>query len=267
MALISCEQVEYSYPLRSFLTLKNINFTIKERKKYAIIGHNGCGKTTLLRLLNGLYRPQKGVIKWQDKALNYEQNSLVKLRQEVGLVFQDPEQQVVGGTVEEDLAYGLANLGLSAQEISLRLQQALEDFQLTELATNPLHHLSLGQKKRLSLADIMILQPKLLLLDEPTAYLDPQQTRNLWRMLEKIAAEGTTIVMATHNLDFVYAWADWIVVMDGGKVVLENTPEEVFKQRQVMAALGLGIPLTLGVWERVGLGNSLQSFLREQYGG
>jgi cobalt/nickel transport system ATP-binding protein len=267
MALISCEQVEYSYSLSSLPTLKSINFTIKEQQKYAIIGRNGCGKTTLLRLLNGLYRPQKGVIKWQDKTLNYEQKSLIKLRQEVGLVFQDPEQQLVGGTVEEDLAYSLANLGLTEQEISWRLQQALEDFQLTELATHPLHHLSLGQKKRLSLADIMILQPRLLLLDEPTAYLDPQQTRNLWRMLEKIAAEGTTIIMATHNLDFVYAWADWLLVMEGGKVVLENTPEEVFKQREVMEALGLGIPLSLGVWERVGLGESLQSFLREQYRG
>jgi cobalt/nickel transport system ATP-binding protein len=247
--LIDFEQIEYTYPCSQKPALKSLNLHIPQFKRCAIIGRNGCGKTTLFRLANGLYRPQKGIIRWQGQPLQYNSTALNQLRQQVGLVFQDPEQQLVGITVEEDLSYGLCNLGLKKTEIKDQIQQTLIEFELNDLAQTPVNHLSLGQKKRLSLADVMILKPKLLLLDEPTAYLDPYQTRHLINTLEKIQAQGTTIVIATHDLDLTYAWADWLFVMDNGQLKLEGTPEMVFNQKDQLIELGLGIPLTLHLWE------------------
>ncbi|MGB3404923.1 MAG: ABC transporter ATP-binding protein [Microcoleaceae cyanobacterium] len=241
--LLTFNQIEYIYPCSQRPAVQNLTVSIPQYRRCAIIGRNGCGKTTLFRLANGLYRPQRGVISWQGKPLRYHRQALNQLRHQIGLVFQNPEQQLVATTVAEDISYGLCNLGLPESEIIQRVQKALSDFDLIHLADAPINYLSLGQKKRVSIADVMVLQPKLLLLDEPTAYLDPQQIRNFRTTLETIQNAGTTVVLATHNLDFVEAWADWVIVMDGGKVVLTGTPETVFNQEEKMLELGLGIPL------------------------
>ncbi|MCC5611467.1 energy-coupling factor ABC transporter ATP-binding protein [Nostoc sp. CHAB 5834] len=241
--LLEFEQLHYTYPGAQELALNGLNLKIPFNKRCALIGQNGCGKTTLFLLANGLYKPHKGNVYWQGKPLQYDRKSLIKLRQQVGLVFQDPEQQLVASTVEEDISYGLCNLGLPTGEIKQRVEQALIEFGLTELAQRPVHHLSLGQKKRVSIADVMVLKPELLLLDEPTAYLDKLHTRNLMTTLKKIHADGTTILMATHDLDLVYRWADWIFVMDGGQLVMEGKPQDVFNQREILEDLQLGVPL------------------------
>jgi cobalt/nickel transport system ATP-binding protein len=240
--LMEFDRVEYTYPCSQQASINNLTLRIPQGRCCALIGRNGCGKTTLFRLANGLYRPQKGTIRWQGKPLKYDRTSLNQLRQEVGLVFQDPEQQLVGATVEEDLSYGLCNLGLPDAEVGDRVIQGLLDFDLMDLADTPVNYLSLGQKKRVSIADVMILRPQLLLLDEPTAYLDPPQTRNLLATLQKIRATGATVVIATHDLDFVYAWADWLFVIDRGQLVLEGTPETVFSQREILASLEFSLP-------------------------
>jgi cobalt/nickel transport system ATP-binding protein len=208
--LLEFEQIHYTYPGARQSALNNLTLRIPANKRCALIGQNGCGKTTLFLLANGLYKPQKGNVKFQGKPLQYDRSSLTKLRQKVGLIFQDPEQQLVASTVEEDISYGLCNLGLPEKEIQQRVEEALVEFGLNELAERPVHHLSLGQKKRVSIADVMVLKPELLLLDEPTAYLDRLHTRNLMTTLKKIHSYGTTILMATHDLDLVYRWADWI---------------------------------------------------------
>ncbi|WP_341527475.1 ABC transporter ATP-binding protein [Nostoc sp. UHCC 0302] len=241
--LLEFEQVHYTYPGAKQSALNGLTLKIPANKRCALIGQNGCGKTTLFLLANGLYKPNKGNVHWQGKLLQYDRQSLMKLRQQVGLIFQDPEQQLVASTVEEDISYGLCNLGLPIGEIQQRVEQALIEFGLTELAQRPVHHLSLGQKKRVSIADVMVLKPELLLLDEPTAYLDRLHTRNLMATLKKIHASGTTILMATHDLDLVYRWADWIFVMDRGRLVMEGKPQDVFTQRGVLEDLQLGVPL------------------------
>ncbi len=237
------EQVSYTYPCNPKPTLRGLSLSIPAGRRCAVIGQNGCGKTTLFRMANGLYRPAAGMVLWKNEPLRYDRPSLYQLRQQVGLVFQDPEQQLVAATVEEDLSYGLCNLGLPDNDIAQRVQQALEAFELRDLADFPVNYLSLGQKKRLAIADIMILQPQLLLLDEPTAYLDPGQTRNLRRMFDQIQATGTTLVIATHDLNFVYDWADWVVVMHQGQVVMDNTPDIIFSQQKFLETIGLGIPI------------------------
>ena len=250
--LMEFDQIEYTYPCAQAPALYKLTLQIPQNTACALIGRNGCGKTTLFRLANGLYRSDQGTIRWQGQPLCYDRQSLKQLRQRVGLVFQNPEQQLVGGTVEEDLSYGLCNLGLPDAEVMRRVQQALVDFDLVDLADTPVNYLSLGQKKRLSIADVMVLEPELLLLDEPTAYLDPSQTRNLLKTLETVRQTGVTILIATHDLDFVDAWADWVFVMEQGQVVLEDTPDNVFKQRHRLEEMGLGVPLSAYLSELLG---------------
>ncbi|MGV0102154.1 ABC transporter ATP-binding protein [Nostoc sp. DSM 114160] len=241
--LLQFEQVYYTYPGAQQSALNGVTLNIPLGKRCALIGQNGCGKTTLFLLANGLYKPDSGIVRWRGEPLSYNRNYLAKLRQNVGLVFQDPEQQLVASTVEEDISYGLCNLGLPVSEIQQRVEQTLVEFGLTILAQRPVHHLSLGQKKRVSIADVMVLQPELLVLDEPTAYLDVKHTRNLIATLKKIHQDGTTLIMATHDLDLVYRWADWIFVMDKGRLILEGKPQDIFSQRTLLEELELGIPL------------------------
>jgi cobalt/nickel transport system ATP-binding protein len=241
--LLEFKDVYYTYPGTNRPAIASLTLRLPIGKRIALIGQNGCGKTTLFLLANGLYKPQQGSICWKGDRINYNRQSLIQLRQQVGLVFQHPEQQLIASTVEEDISYGLCNLELDEKTIAQRIEQVLEEFGLTSLATKPIHQLSLGQKKRVSLADVMVLQPELLLLDEPTAYLDPLHTRQLAQLLQTIHANGTTIVMATHDLDWVYRWADWVLVLDRGQLVLEGTPQDVFSKQEVMEKLQLGVPL------------------------
>jgi cobalt/nickel transport system ATP-binding protein len=244
--LLAFEQIDYTYTGSNHPAIANLSLSIPQGKRCALIGQNGCGKTTLFLLANGLYQPQRGRIIWQQQPLKYDRGALIKLRQQIGLVFQNPEQQIVATTVEEDISYGLYNLGLETNEIARRVRQTLDDFNLNEVAQTPIHHLSLGQKKRVSIADVMVLEPELLLLDEPTAYLDPRHTRILLNTLEQIYERGTTIVMATHDLDLVYRWADWVFLMDRGKLIVEGKPAEVFSQSNILDALDFHRPIA---WE------------------
>jgi cobalt/nickel transport system ATP-binding protein len=249
--LLEFEQVDYTYSGSPQPAVQSLTLRIPAGKRCALIGHNGCGKTTLFLLANGLYKPQRGTVRWQGIPLRYDRASLMDLRQKVGLVFQDPEQQLVASTVEEDISYGLCNLGLPDAEVIQKVGDAIANFNLSELAAKPVHHLSLGQKKRVSLADVMVLQPKLLLLDEPTAYLDRHHTRDLMAKLRQIQATGTTIVMATHDLDLAYCWADWIFILNRGHLVLEGKPQDVFTQRETLEQLHLGVPLVFDVLDKV----------------
>ena len=238
------ESISYQYGAHQTAVLKNLSLEILPGR-WGLLGRNGCGKTTLLRVLMGLYRPQKGGIFWRGQPLSYQRATLNQWRRHIGLVFQDPEQQLVAGTVQEDLSYGLCNLGLTAAEIAPRLRQALEDFDLLALADAPVHTLSLGEKKRLAIADVMILEPQILLLDEPTAYLDPQQVNNLLTLLQNLYLKGTTLIIASHDLDFIYEWADGLWVMANGQIQLSGSVPALFHHPQSQAqlqALGLGLP-------------------------
>ena len=248
---LGLENLSFTYPEATQPTIKNLSMTIPAGKKSAIIGHNGSGKSSLLLLLDGLYQPQQGRISTQETALQYDRQSLIKWREKIGLAFQDPEQQLVAGTVAEDISYGLCNLGLPESEIEQRLEDAIADWDLVDLAYTPLHHLSLGQKRRVALAGVMALKPDLLLLDEPTAYLDSLKTRNLIAKLEEISAAGTTIIMATHDLNLAYQWADWFFILHQGELVMEGEGKDVFAQKQVLRELELELPLLWEVWENL----------------
>lgn len=248
LPLLQFQSVSYTYPNATQPAIQTLDLTLFAGYKTVILGHNGCGKSTLLLLADGLYRCSAGMISWKGEPLRYQSQSLNQWRQRIGLGFQDPEQQLVAATVAEDISYGLCNLQLPPSEVTQRLQQALTDFALESLADRPLHHLSLGQKRRVALAGVMAMRPELLLLDEPTAYLDRRQTHRLLQELDRIHTAGTTIVMATHDLDLAYAWADWVVVLQAGRLVLADQADRVFRQVELLEQLQLGLPTLLECW-------------------
>jgi cobalt/nickel transport system ATP-binding protein len=248
--LLEFEQVGFSYPCSLGPSITSLSLRLPQGSRCGLIGENGCGKTTLFLLAHGLLRPQHGRIRWRGQPIGYGRRELAALRQRVGLVFQNPEHQLVATTVAEDLSYGLVNLGLEEGEIRRRIQAVIDSFDLGDLLDRPVHMLSLGQKKQLSLADVMVLEPELLLLDEPTAFLSPGHCRDLRARLNQIHAAGTTIMVATHDLEFLHGWADWLLVLDRGQLVLEGPPAAVFSQRQRLEALNLGIPPSLELLAR-----------------
>ncbi len=243
--LLRFEAVGFRYPCALEACINGLSLDVPEGWRCGLIGDNGCGKTTLFLLANGLLRPQQGQLRWREAPIRYARGSLRRLRQQVGLVFQNPEHQLVATTVEEDLSFGLVNLGLEEAEIRRRMQQAAETFGLEALLERPTHMLSMGQKKSLSLADVMVLEPELLLLDEPTAYLSPGHGRALLQQLQRIHASGTTILVASHDMEFLNSWADWLFVIEGGRLVLEGTPADIFARRDQLEALNLGVPPSL----------------------
>jgi cobalt/nickel transport system ATP-binding protein len=249
--LLEFKDIHYSYPMATTPTLKGLSFRLPKHKKTAIIGQNGCGKSTMFLIADGLCQPDRGTVSLDHVPLRFDRASLNRWRQRVGLVFQDPEQQLVAPTVAADISYGLCNQGLPDLEVAAKVTKTLADFHLENLAMSPLQHLSLGQKKRVSIAGVMALQPDLLLLDEPTAYLDPIQTRNLLTELDAIAKIGTTLLIATHDLDFVYQWADWVLVMEQGELIAEGETIQVFEQLQSMPDFDLEMPMLWQMWSQL----------------
>lgn len=247
--LLEFANIHFTYPGANQKALQGVTLRIPAGKKTVLLGHNGCGKSTLFLHANGLLRPDSGEVKWKGEPLSYKREWLSSLRQKVGIVFQDPEQQIVASTVAEDISYGLCNAELPEQEIVRRMDETISRFHLQELAQRPVHQLSVGEKKRVAFAGIMAMRPELLLLDEPTAGLDRLHMKQLFTQLEEIHRSGTAIVMATHDLDVAYQWADWIFVMQQGNLVLEGRPEEVFAERAVLESLQLGVPTLFDVWE------------------
>lgn len=259
--LLKFDEVYYRYPGGETPAINGLSLSVPAGKKSALVGQNGCGKSTLLLLADGLHKLEKGTIAWRGEALTYDRHRLKRWRERIGLAFQDPEQQLVAGTVAEDISYGLCNLKLAPAEIHQRQERAIADFGLQNLGDRPLHHLSLGQKRRVALAGVMALQPKLLLLDEPTAYLDKMQTRHLMTQLDRIHAAGTTIVMATHDLNLAYEWADWMFVLHRGQLVMEGEATDIFDRRDILEQLQLGFPILWEVWQ------ALPPQMRLRYGG
>lgn len=247
--ILTAEDVCFTYPGTSQEALRKLKLRIPAGKKTALCGHNGSGKSTFFLQAVGLHRPSAGRMLRNHSPYDYSAAGRKALRQQIGIVFQDPEHQLILNTPLEDISYGLRNAGFSEREIALRSGEILSAMGLEALADTPIHHLSMGQKKRVALAGVLVLEPKLLLLDEPTAYLDRASERMLLGELNRAHERGITVVMATHDMDLAYEWADWVIVMDHGRFVTEGIPQDVFQDREALLALGLEQPLLMDLWK------------------
>ncbi|MDP4096160.1 energy-coupling factor ABC transporter ATP-binding protein [Paenibacillus sp. P96] len=252
--VLEWQDVSYTYPDAKAAALAGMSLRIPKGMKTAVLGHNGSGKSTLFLHAVGILKPQGGRVFCGGKALDYGRKGLQELRRAVGLVLQDPEQQLILNTPREDVAFGLRNAGMDEGTIRHRTESALARLGLLELADRPIHHLSLGQKKRTALAGVFAMEPEVILLDEPASYLDPVSERLLLQSIGEIHRAGVTVVMATHDMDTAYSWADWIVVLDRGACRMQGPPDTIFAHKELIEELGLEMPLLADLWDSLPVG-------------
>ena len=245
--ILELKNVSFDYLLKGETALRaldNISLTIKKGEYIALIGSNGSGKSTLARLLNAILVPTSGEV-WVDGLLTSREEHRWEIRRRVGMVFQNPDNQIVATTVEEDVAFGLENLGIDSSQISRRVTEALERVGLSSFRHHAPHLLSGGQKQRLAIAGIIAMRPRCLVLDEPTAMLDPRGRREVLDTIQRMnRQEGVTVVHITHFMEETLE-ADRIVTMDRGKIVQNGKPEEIFNGETDLYQLGLEIPVLL----------------------
>ncbi|MCI8859009.1 MAG: ABC transporter ATP-binding protein [Lachnospiraceae bacterium] len=244
--IINVQHLSYQYPSGD-LALSDINLSIGMGERIAVMGSNGAGKSTFFLNLNGVLKAQTGGIYYRGKKVGSKE--LKELRRHVGFVFQDADSQIIASTVEAEVAFGPMNLKLPREEIKKRVTQALEYMDLQSYRQRPPHYLSGGEKKRVSIADIIAMQSEVILFDEPAAALDPLSVDLLEQVLAGLSREGKTLLISTHDVDFAYRWAERIVVFDGGKIFADGSPLEVFLQEKVLKQAHLKKPQMLKVYE------------------
>ena len=240
---LSTENLSFTYP-DGTQALKNINIEIEKGEKVAIIGPNGAGKSTLFSHFNGLTEPTSGCVKIEDKPISFEKDELLKVRQKVGIVFQDPNDQLFAPTVKEDIAFGPMNLGLSYDEVEKRVEDALKMVGMENYEDKTPHHLSGGQQKRIAIAGIIAMKPELMILDEPTAGLDPDGVEKVLNIMNQLNKEGMTLIISSHDIDMISKYADKIFVLYNGEIIESGNKNKIFSDMELLKKAHLRTPIT-----------------------
>jgi energy-coupling factor transport system ATP-binding protein len=242
-SIVQIENVSFKYDLQEEYALNDVSFNINKGEWLAIVGHNGSGKSTLAKLLNGLQFAEKGSITIGGTKLSEE--TVWDTRKMVGMVFQNPDNQFVGTTVQDDVAFGLENHGVPREEMIIRVQEALEQVKMSQFLLQEPHHLSGGQKQRVAIASVLALKPAIIVLDEATSMLDPKGREQVLETIRELKSDNElTVVSITHDLEEA-AKADRMIVMNRGQVYKEGTPKEIFQLEEELISLGLDIPFSV----------------------
>ena len=251
MAVIEAKDVTYAYTSEDNVSpaLWNVTLSIEPGEFVAIVGHNGSGKSTLAKLLNGLYTPASGhvVVKGMD---TQDERHVWDIRRTVGMVFQNPDNQLVATVVEEDVAFGPENLGVPPAEIRQGVDEALEQVNMSAFKDHAPHMLSGGQKQRVAIAGVLAMHPEIIVFDEPTAMLDPEGREEVLAAIRDLNGKGKTIVLITHYMEEALL-ADRVVVMTGGQITATGTPREIFADETVLKEAGLTAPPHIELYHRL----------------
>lgn len=240
-AIIEVKDVEFRYEGAEEEAVAGVSLRVERGEFVAVLGRNGSGKSTLAKLLNALNIPQKGEI-WIDGVAAHEEANSLEVRKKCGMVFQNPDNQIVATVVEEDCAFGLENLGVPPEEIRRRVDEALRVVGMRDYAEAAPHMLSGGQKQRVAIAGVLAMRPKIIVFDESTAMLDPSGRREVFAVAEELnRRDGITIVWITHFMDEALR-AGRVLVMDAGKIALEGVPRDVFQKTEEIRKMGLDVP-------------------------
>lgn len=240
-AIMELKDVSFRYPDGSF-GLSGCSISIQRGKRVALLGANGAGKTTMFLHLNGILKPHSGTALFNGSPLDYSRLGLHRLRSQVGLVFQNPDSQLFSASVREDVSFGPLNLGLDNITVKNCVEEALHSVGMSTYADKPVHNLSYGQKKRVCIAGVLAMRPEVLVLDEPMAGLDVAMQVELNHILDRLHSEGMTIIIATHDIDFAYQWADSISVLVKGRCAATWDSEYISDSLEQLAEYGLGVP-------------------------
>ena len=253
--------LDFKYDGEDEFVLKDINISFKQGEMTAVLGHNGCGKSTFAKHLNAILLPSGGKV-YVDGIDTKDENRIYDIRQRVGMVFQNPDNQIVATIVEEDVAFALENLGVEPNEIRRRVDEALKAVGMYEYRMHAPHQLSGGQKQRVAIAGIIAMRPRCIVLDEPTAMLDPKGRAEVMKTVKELNSKyGITIILITHYMEEA-AQCERIIVMDKGKVLMDDSPKQVFSRVEELKAVGLDVPqVTELVYELNKYGSKLDTHI------
>ena len=248
--VLQTERVTFAYQ-DGTVALRDLSVAIRRGARLAILGANGSGKSTLFLTLNGILKPAQGRVLLGGAPVRYDRAGLNDLRRRVGLVFQDPDTQLFAASVRQDISFGPINLGLSDAEVRARVECAVADTQIEDLADRPTHLLSYGQKKRVAIAGVLAMDPEVIIADEPTAGLDPEATARLLELLNRLHAMGRTICISTHDLELALAWADHTMELRRGELAASGPPQDVLRMPEVVRGARLVQPIVLDTFARL----------------
>lgn len=227
------------------MALKNINTTIRRGEKIALMGSNGSGKTTFSLCLNGILKFQSGTLLIDGQPINYSRKGLLNLRKKIGIVFQDPDTQIFYANVRQEIAFGPLNLGMNQKSVEALVNDTIHQMDMEDFCEKPTHFLSGGQKKQVSIADILVMSPELIVFDEPSASLDPKHTKLVNDIIENLSQRGITVIVITHDADYALAWADRVLVFHHGELLCEQVPQQLFLDKELLTAVHLNQPAVI----------------------
>lgn len=245
-AILKVQDLHYVYG-NGTSALDGVSVDIYEGDKIAVLGSNGSGKSTFFLNINGVFVPEQGKVIYRDTVVN--KKNLNELRKNIGIVFQDADNQIIASTVRAEVGFGPMNLKLPKEEVQKRVEEALAYMNISDFKDRPPHYLSGGEKKRVTIADIIAMKSEIIIFDEPTAALDPLNALMLEEVLAKLASEGKTMLISTHDVDFAYRWAERVLVFCNGKIIADGTPLEIFQNRSILKQANLKQPTMLEVYE------------------
>lgn len=247
--ILKAEDLYFSYDDEQSHSLNGLSLEIKKGQKIAFMGANGSGKSTFFLCCTGILKPQKGKLFFHNKEVTYKKKELLDLRSKIGIVFQDPDNQLFSASVYQEISFGPLNLGHSEEETKKEVEEVIDYLEITPFRHKPTHALSGGQKKQVSIADILVMKPEIIILDEPAAALDPKHTTMVNHIVDQMTQNGITVLMATHDVNYAYEWADEILLFHEGKVLMHGTPAQVFSNRGVLKQTNLEPPAVLELFE------------------
>ncbi|HIT90199.1 MAG TPA: energy-coupling factor ABC transporter ATP-binding protein [Candidatus Merdenecus merdavium] len=247
-SLIQVKNLSFSYE-DGHQALNHLNLNINKGEKLAIMGANGSGKSTFFLCLNGIHKPQEGQLLFHNSPIDYSRKGLLKLREKIGIVFQDPNHQLFASNVYQEIAFGPLNLGVSATDAKIAVDQIMEELEITPFKDRPTHFLSGGQKKIVSIADVLVMNPDVVIFDEPTAALDPKHVSIVNQLIEQIHQKGITVVISTHDVDYAYEFADRVALFHKGQILSTGTPEKIFSDQQLLKKTNLHMPSVLSFYQ------------------
>ena len=249
--VIEAQDVSYTYDGNNERALDGLNLKIRRGTKVAFMGGNGSGKSTFFLCLNGIRRPDTGKICIDGEAIEYTRKGLLNVRGRVGIVFQEPDDQLFSASVYEEISFGILNLGADEETARREVESVIKELEITPFQDRPAHALSGGQKKQVAIAGILVMHPEVMILDEPAAALDPKHTKKVQQIVDHLTEKGITVLMATHDIDYAYAWADEIILMHEGKVIRQGTPFDVCSDRAALKTASLEVPAVLRIHQRL----------------
>ncbi len=247
--ILKAEDLHFSYDDEQSYSLNGLSLEIKKGQKIAFMGANGSGKSTFFLCCTGILKPQKGKLFFHNKEVTYKKKELLDLRSKIGIVFQDPDNQLFSASVYQEISFGPLNLGHSEEEVKREVEEVIDYLEITPFRHKPTHALSGGQKKQVSIADILVMKPEIIILDEPAAALDPKHTTIVNHIVEQMTQNGITVLMATHDVNYAYEWADEVILFHEGKVLIHGTPAQVFGNRSALKQTNLEPPAVLELFE------------------